>query len=56
VSSTRAARSREFALAAAAEFEVYLPVGLRPPAELHVGLRRFPRRVAAYWNGCSYVV
>jgi hypothetical protein len=35
-------------------FDVWLPVGLRPPAELHVGVRRFPRRrLAAYWNGCT---
>lgn len=39
-----------------AEIEVYLPAGLTPPAELHVQMRRFPRRVAAYWNGCSYIV
>jgi hypothetical protein len=55
VSSTRASRIREFRLVADGEFEVYLPVGLsaRPPDELHVTVRRFPRRLAAYWNGCS---
>jgi hypothetical protein len=54
VSSTRASRIREFRLAASGDFDVYLPVGLsRLPEELHVIVRRFPRRLAAYWNGCS---
>ena len=38
-------------------FEVYLPTGLkRFPDELHISVRRFPRRVEAYWNGCAWVV
>ncbi len=38
-------------------FELHLPAGLtRLPEELHVEVRRFPRRVEAYWNGCAWVV
>jgi hypothetical protein len=38
------------------EFELYLPAALaRVPDELHVELRRFPRRVESYWNGCAWV-
>ena len=38
-------------------FELFLPAGLtRRPEELHVGVRRFPRRIEAYWNGCAWVV
>ena len=37
--------------------EVLVPAGIsRLPDELHLELRRFPRRVAAYWNGCAWVV
>jgi hypothetical protein len=38
--------------------EVFGPAGLaRLPAELHVEVRRFPRRhVEAYWDGCVWVV
>jgi hypothetical protein len=38
-------------------FELYMPVALaRLPEELHLELRRFPRRVEAYWNGCAWIV
>ena len=38
-------------------FDVYLPAGLAClPAELHVDLHRFPLRVAAYWDGCVWIV
>jgi hypothetical protein len=38
-------------------FELYVPSTLRRmPDELHVELRRFPRRVEAYWNGCAWVI
>lgn len=48
---------KEFRLVDRADFEVYLPSSLmRVPDELHVELRRFPRRVEAYWNGCAWVV
>jgi hypothetical protein len=40
-----------------AGFELFLPAGLaRRPEELHVAVRRFPRRVEAYWNGCAWIV
>jgi hypothetical protein len=38
-------------------FELFLPARLdRLPEELHIELRRFPRRVEAYWNGCAWVI
>jgi hypothetical protein len=38
-------------------FELYLPASLtRTPDELQIELRRFPRRIDAYWNGCAWVV
>jgi hypothetical protein len=58
VSATAPPEAREFRRAAADErFEVYLPVGLaRLPDELHIDVRRFPRRLEAYWNNCAWVV
>ena len=48
---------RRFRRVEGAEFELYLPYSLaRDPEELHLELRRFPRRVEAYWNGCAWVV
>ncbi|HLX21614.1 MAG TPA: hypothetical protein VKR23_15825 [Gaiellaceae bacterium] len=39
------------------QFELYVPERLSPlPDELHVEVRRFPRRVEAYWNGCAWIV
>jgi hypothetical protein len=36
---------------------VLVPASLaRLPDELHVEVRRFPRRVEAYWNGCAWIV
>jgi hypothetical protein len=51
-------RRREFVRVEIAEpFELYLDARLRRlPDELHLDLRRFPRRVDAYWNGCAWVV
>lgn len=48
----------EFRLVASTgRFELLVPAGLaRLPDELHLELRRFPRRVEAYWNGCAWVV
>lgn len=44
-------------LLADGEIEVLVPDGLaRLPDELHLELRRFPRRVEAYWDGCAWVV
>jgi hypothetical protein len=50
-------RGKEFRrVETTAEFELYLPRGLtRLPDELHVELRRFPRRVESYWDGCAWV-
>ncbi len=40
-----------------ANFALFVPETMsRMPDELHVELRRFPRRVEAYWNGCAWVV
>jgi hypothetical protein len=39
------------------EFELYLDVHIaRLPDELHLDLRRFPRRIEAYWNNCAWVI
>jgi hypothetical protein len=38
-------------------FELFLPARLKPlPDELHLELRRYPRSVEAYWNGCAWMV
>jgi hypothetical protein len=43
-------------LESSADFELYLPLTLtRLPDELHVEVRRFPRRVESYWDGCVCV-
>ena len=48
---------KEFRLVDGADFELYLPSSLtRVPDELHIELRRLPRRVEAYWNGCAWVI
>jgi hypothetical protein len=51
-------RRRAFVrLETAERFELYLDARLRRlPDELHLDLRRFPRRVEAYWNGCAWVI
>jgi len=50
-------RGKQFRLVEGADFELYLPSSLtRVPDELHLELRRFPRRVEAYWNGCTWVI
>lgn len=37
-------------------FDVYMPRDIsRLPAELHLEARRFPRRIAAYWNGNAWI-
>jgi Ni,Fe-hydrogenase I small subunit len=39
------------------EFDLYLDASLsRLPDELHFDVRRFPRRLEAYWNGCAWVI
>jgi hypothetical protein len=38
-------------------FLLFLQPGIRPPRELHVQVvGRIRRRVAAFWNGCAFVV
>jgi hypothetical protein len=38
-------------------FELFLPTRLEPlPDELQLELRRYPRSVEAYWNGCAWMV
>lgn len=56
--ATKPPRGKDFRRADnGGDFELYLPSALtRVPDELHVSLHRFPRRVAAYWNGCVWVV
>lgn len=49
---------REFRrVAGSKRFELLFPAGLtRMPDELHVEVRRHPRRIEAYWNGCAWVI
>jgi hypothetical protein len=38
-------------------FLLFLQPGVRPPRELHVEVvGRIRRRVAAFWNGCAFVM
>jgi hypothetical protein len=38
-------------------FELYVDVRVpRLPETLHLDVRRFPRRVEAYWNNCAWVI
>ncbi len=55
--SSRPPDRREFRqVAASGSFELFVPAALgRLPDELHLAVRRFPRRVEAYWNGCVWV-
>jgi hypothetical protein len=55
--STEPPASKDFRLVdRGADFELYIPSALtHVPEELHLDLRRFPRRVEAYWNGCAWV-
>jgi hypothetical protein len=40
-----------------APFRLFVPERLgRLPDKLEVEVRRFPRRVEAYWDGCAWVV
>jgi len=44
-------------VAAAGGCEVYVPTGLaRLPEQLQVELKRYPRRIESYWDGCAWVV
>jgi hypothetical protein len=55
---TDAKGDREFRPVADDEFEIWAPARIaRLPSELHVEVRRFPRRrVEAYWDGCAWIV
>jgi len=57
VSSTEPPAGVEFRrVAEENELEFFVPRHLAHlPDELHVDVRRFPRRVEAYWNGCAWV-
>jgi hypothetical protein len=57
-SATEPRRGLAFRRAAEDDFEVFVPTGLaRLPQELHVEIRRFPRRrVEAFWDGCAWIV
>jgi len=38
-------------------FLLFLQPGVRPPHELHVEVvGRIRRRIAAFWNGCAYII
>jgi hypothetical protein len=40
-----------------ARIELMIPTRLDPlPDELQLEMRRFPRRIEAYWNGCVWVM
>jgi hypothetical protein len=57
-SATNAPAGKQFRrVEAAGDLELYVPQGLtRLPDELYVELRRFPRKLESYWNGCAWVV
>jgi hypothetical protein len=56
--SSEPPRRKAFERARATEgFDLYLDARLsRLPDELHFDVRRFPRRLEAYWNGCAWVI
>jgi hypothetical protein len=55
--SSRPPRGTTFRQLAVDGFDLHVPAGLaRLPEELHLEVRRFPRRVEAYWNGCAWLV
>jgi hypothetical protein len=57
VTSVTPPSDKEFRyVASGGTFELYLPQTLsRLPNELHIEVRRFPRRVESYWDGCAWV-
>jgi hypothetical protein len=57
-SATEPGRGLAFRRAAEDDFQVYVPARLaRLPDELHVEVRRFPRRrIEAFWDGCAWIV
>ena len=57
VTASKPPSRKEFRRIGACEgFELHMPVGLpRFPDELHIDIRRYPRRLEAYWDGCAWV-
>lgn len=57
VTSSELPVQREFrSVAHTGDVELFVPARLTElPDELHLDLRRFPRRVEAAWNGCAWV-
>ena len=56
-SSTEPDPGRQFHRIPIDGFELYLPVHMREPEELEIGMRRFPRRhIQGYWNGCVWII
>ncbi len=57
VSASVPPEGKEFRRVAGADrFELYLSSRLdRLPKEPHIEVRRFPRRLESYWNGCAWV-
>lgn len=38
------------------DFELFMPRGISQlPEELRLEMRRLPRRIEAYWNGCPWI-
>ncbi len=58
LATSTTAPPRQFRQVAANErFALLFPAGLtRMPDELHLEVRKHPRRVEAYWNGCAWVI
>ncbi len=56
--ATDAKAGRDFLRVADHDFEIWAPAKIaRLPSELHVDMRRFPRRrIEAYWDGCVWIV
>jgi hypothetical protein len=57
VTASEPPSGREFRRVGPSEgFDLHMPVGLsRLPDELHIDVRRYPRRIEAYWDGCAWV-
>ncbi len=56
-SSEPPARKQFVRVEADEQFELYVDARIpRLPDGLQIDLRRFPRRVEAYWNGCAWVI
>ena len=57
VTSTTEPKGEFRRVATSDRFELLVPAELQPlPEELHLDVRRYPRGVEAYWNGCAWVI